>query len=239
MTAGTTINTGTGNVTVTIGTGAGNTNTASDDITAGRHHRAPTSALSTSWVPATVSMGGTTVGGGADMASVTATGNLTVVSTGDISQHGALSATDPDVINVAGTTRLTAAGPILLSNNNNHFTGTVTYTDPGGEVTIAAAGNLTLGSPSAVATLTAAAGGILDSQFDLGVSGAASFTGGTITLSLGLTGLPSRSACSSPEQHCRPGLLLPIPPALTRRGLDSGRVHHAERPRGYYLQRRS
>ncbi len=86
------------------------------------------------------------------------------------------------VLNVGGTTSLTAAAPVTVNNSANTFTGTVSVSDPGGNVTLAASGNMTLSSTTAPATLTASAGGTLAASGALGVTGAASFTGGTITL---------------------------------------------------------
>src|SRR5262249_9278227 len=77
---------------------------------------------------------------------------------------------------------LTVAEFIDLDNPANTFGGTVTYTAPGGDVTIAAAGNLTLASGSAPNELTASAGGILSENNSLSVSGATSLTGGTVQM---------------------------------------------------------
>jgi Ca2+-binding RTX toxin-like protein len=178
MSAGASINAGKGNVTITLSTGAGNTNFAADDVTLG-DIIAHNVTLSNNG-PGDKSIGGNSTGGGVDMASVTASGNLTIQSTGDITQAGAIGPGDPDVINVAGTTTLTSSQLIMLPNISNVFTGGVTYTDGGGKVTIAASGNLTLTSTVAAATLTASASGILTTQDFFTVSGAASFTAGTI-----------------------------------------------------------
>jgi Ca2+-binding RTX toxin-like protein len=195
MSAGTALNTGTGNLTVTLGTGAGNTNFASDDITLG-DITAKNVTISNDG-PGDASIGGTGVGSGVDTASVTASGNLIIQSTGDITQAGALAQGDPDVINVAGTTRLTAVDIVVLNNHQNVFTGTVTYTIPGGDVTIDAAGNLTLASTAAANTLTVNAGGILTTNAFFRVSGASSFTAGTIRLNAVQTNLQGPVTLSS------------------------------------------
>jgi len=196
MTAGTALNAGTGNVTVTLDTGAGNTNYATDDITLGditAHN-----ITLTNNGPGDASISGTGLGSGVDMASVTASGNLTVLSTGDITQAGALAVSDPDIINVTGTTRLTASGGLItLNNSNNVFSQVVTYTAPGGNVTLDASGNLVLASPSAAARLTVATSGVLATSQFLTVSGAASFTAGTILLTDPLNNLQGLVSLSS------------------------------------------
>jgi Ca2+-binding RTX toxin-like protein len=187
MTAGTSINAGTGNVVITLSTGAGNTGFASDDITLG-NITAHNITLSNNG-PGDTSIGGTNVGGGVDMASVTATGNLIIQSTGDISQTGTL--------NVAGHATLGAAGLIVLNNAANTFGSTVAYSAPGGEVEIAATGTLSLSSTSAAATITASASGLLIAADELAVSGAASFTGGSISLTSPLNAFQGTVSLSS------------------------------------------
>jgi hypothetical protein len=187
MTAGTSINAGSGNVTITLSTGAGNTGFASDDI-ALSDITAHNVTLSNNG-PGDTSIGGTNVGGGVDMASLTATGNLIIQSTGDITQTGTL--------NVAGHTTLSAAGQILLDNSGNVFGSTVAYSAPGGEVEIAATGTLSLSSTSAAATLTASASGLLIAPDKLAVSGAASFTGGSISLTHPLNAFQGTVSLSS------------------------------------------
>ncbi len=197
MTAGTTIDAGTGDVLMNLESGAGNTNYASDDITAGDIIAHNVTLINAGLGDG--SLHGVSVGGGADMASVTASGNLIVNSTFDISDYGALSQPGANVIHVAGTTTLTAAGApggeILLDNSADQFGGPVTFNDPGQDIVIEASGNLTLSSSTTSASLTVSASGILTSTGPLATSGvevqdqggtinsgASSLTGGTISL---------------------------------------------------------
>src|SRR5207302_40724 len=96
-------------------------------------------------------------------------------------QAGALSASDPGVIDVGGTTSLTAATFIDLDNHANAFTGTVTASAPGHPIILDATGHLTLGTTTA-SQLSVATDGVLDQSGPLTVSGESSFTGSTITL---------------------------------------------------------
>src|SRR5207244_9210315 len=109
------------------------------------------------------------------------------------------------VLNIGGGTSLTAAGDITLNNNANTFASTVFISDGGGNVSLAAAGNLGLSTSVAPAILTAVAGGALGESGPVSVSGAASFTGGTITLTdlgnlfQGLDSLSSSGALALPD----------------------------------------
>jgi hypothetical protein len=165
MTAGTSINAGTGTVTVLLSDGAGNTYNQSDDISL-------TTVIAGSIIATRTA---SSAGVGVDLGAVTDSGSLTIQSAGDITQTGG-------AWNVTGPTSLTATAPIILSNSGNSFASTVTISDPGASVTVDATGNLALAATSSPATLTVAASGIFGESGPLGVSGAASFTGGAITL---------------------------------------------------------
>jgi hypothetical protein len=195
MGAGTFINAGTGDVSFTIGTGAGNTNYASDDIT-----MADVTAHNitlTNDGPGDASVGGTGVGSGVDLATVNASGDLTVVSTGDITQAGALGQGDLGIVTVAGKTRLTCVNLITLNKSSNVFTGTVTYADRGGNVDIAATGDLTLTSNGAAATVTASASGILTTNDFFTVTGAVNLSAGTLRITGTNTNLQGTVTLSS------------------------------------------
>ncbi len=195
MTAGTFINAGKGNVSITLSNGAGNSNFAADDITLG-DITANNVTLVNNGLGDT-SIGGPQVGGGVDMNDVTATGNLTIQSSGDITQSGANNLLTDEVLTVGGTTSLTSVQQILLTTNANVFTGAVTYTDGGGNVVINATGNLTLATNIAAATLTTSTTGILTTQNFFVVSGASSFTGGTIRITGAQTNLQGPVTLSS------------------------------------------
>ncbi len=133
-----------------------------------------------------------------------ASGNITlgaiIANNLTVSNDGAGAISDAAVVQAAGTTNLTGIGSIAFSNPANALIGTVTYTDPAGSVTLAAAGNLTLASTSNTATLTASAGGTLTANGALTVLASATLTGSTITLTnaannfLGLVSLTSSGA---------------------------------------------
>jgi hypothetical protein len=167
MTQGTSINAGTGTVTMVLNNGAGNTFNASDDITLQSITAGNISV--TKVAPSPVGVGGVDIEG-----TITDSGNLTISSAGDITEVG--------VVNVTGATSLTATVLISLNNNSNTFGSAVTITDPAGIVTLNASGNLTLITGAAPAQLTVTAGGILGQSAPLSVLGAASFTGASINL---------------------------------------------------------
>jgi hypothetical protein len=167
MVAGTKLDVGTGDLSATLDTGAGLTNHAADDITLG------------TVIAHDVNFVGHGIG--VDLASVTASGNVVIHSDGDIIMNGAISAQDPGIINVTGTTSLSAGELIALDHQGNHFGGTVTFAAP--TVTLLSAGDLTVASTVAATTLTINADGNLSQSGPLAATGAASFTGGTIALS--------------------------------------------------------
>ena len=169
MAAGTSINAGTGTVTISLLNGSGKTNTANGVISL-----AAITAGSIS-----INNSGISTGSDVDLGSLTTTGqtttgNLSIQSAGAISQTG--------ILTIAGTTSLVASDNITLNNNSNAFAGIVSLSAPASDVSLVSSGNLTLSVPRALSSLTVASGGALASSGSLSVIGASSFTGTSITL---------------------------------------------------------
>lgn len=180
-TIGANINAGTGDVTLILADGAGRTHIANDDITI--RDLVAHNLTVTKMAP---------LGGGVDLVgNIVVTGDLSIESAGDILQMDG-------TVSVTGTTDLTSVEFVDLSLPGNSFGGLVGVAAPGVSVNINASGNLKIETISAPSLLTLNAGGILNQQGPLQVSGASSFTAGTIVFDDTTNALQGQVTLSSP-----------------------------------------
>jgi len=172
MASGTSINAGTGSLSITLSTGAGLTNSTSGDIT----------LRSVTGGAVTIVNNGATAGSEVILQGAVSASSLGVTATGGVtSTSGALGVTGNSTFTGGSGTTIT------VDNAGNNFGGTVTFSAISGTLgsaTVVDTTALALGAMSLTGNLVVTAGGAITQTGAFDIDGTSSFTAGANAITL-------------------------------------------------------